>query len=85
MCKQCEESKFKAEKDWPVPYLKCRTIDGLFGGACSNCKRQDKGVLCSLTKANIEKDTQERQADAAKEVKAHDRAARLQKRADRAA
>jgi hypothetical protein len=50
-CKACK-SKMKAqeEKDkhsWARPFPYCVRLPGFFGGACGNCKWQDKGSTCS--------------------------------------
>ena len=45
-CTKCQKTAH--EKSGRLAgYLECRTMGGLFGGICGNCKRKDHGRDCS--------------------------------------
>jgi Protein of unknown function (DUF3716) len=50
-CKHCEDGRGH--------YRGCYTLRGLFGGACGNCKRGDRGGDCGLSSASQERSEQE--------------------------
>ena len=39
-------------------WVQCRTVQGLYDGACANCKRQEKGLHCTLSKAFMQEETE---------------------------